>query len=647
MNLLQMTVSAGLLVIAIIIIRAVALNRLPKKMFLILWSVVLVRLLVPFTIPININISNSVIGGIVERMPPNSPVYPVVENTMSNVMPGATPDFLIIPEMFEMPGTTEASSIAAGQTASPPQREVFTIAPSTLIWLVGMIATLAFFAVLYFKVRRTLRFATIIKDNDFMNKWLMEHRLKRPIVIMQSDRIKSPLAVGIVSPRIVLPKSINLNDKQLLNYVLNHEYYHIKRFDALWKIILLFAVCIHWFNPIIWIMFVLANRDLEITCDEAIVKRFGEKTKKSYAYMLINMAEQKGAFAPLYSGFSKNATEERIVSIMKMKKTSIIGMVIAFALVPVLTIVALSMLFSPPISDDVDAAIDCQITNLSEVDAAIDCPTTNLSEENAHTNYEASTTDIPNISNPIGTNRPPAVEAHHLTATPLKWGEGIREEKRIDFFQFRPGMAEVETDAFLLKLRAYLVELILQGDIQDHILDFTCELSPGSELSVRINETLEEQSGVGRTGNTREVNGLIQREMLQVRNAVIECSNTPGAAIVSVTWNETWWEDAHLYIEYSPLGIIREDDTPVFITHMDTEPILCNDAYLMGINQGAFVLLISNECYNGKVFVLVTSAGGETVHNGWRRWTLWIPCDSFELVGGELLCDEISFCICE
>jgi len=126
---------------------------------------------------------------------------------------------------------------------------------------------------------------------------------------------------------------MNMSDKQLLDYVLTHEYYHIKRFDAFWKTVLLLALCVHWFNPVVWVMFVLANRDLELTCDEAVLRRFGTETKKDYARILISMVEQGGRFTPLYTGFSKNATQERILSIMKSKKNSVLAIVIAVLLV--------------------------------------------------------------------------------------------------------------------------------------------------------------------------------------------------------------------------------------------------------------------------------------------------------------------------
>jgi len=196
-----------------------------------------------------------------------------------------------------------------------------------------MIALLFFLAVIYFRNRKVINCATEIRNDDYLNQWLIEHKHLRSITIKQSDRVKSPLAVGILNPQIILPKSMNLDDKLLMNYVLTHEYCHIKRYDAVWKLFLLLALCIHWFNPMVWLMFVLSSRDLELTCDEAVIYRFGAETKKDYAYMLIGMAEQRTKFATLFNGFSKNATQERIISIMKIKKPSILAISIAVLLI--------------------------------------------------------------------------------------------------------------------------------------------------------------------------------------------------------------------------------------------------------------------------------------------------------------------------
>jgi beta-lactamase regulating signal transducer with metallopeptidase domain len=317
MNILQMSITGGLLITVIIIIRAIALNKLPKKMFPILWSIVIFRLLVPVSIPLPFNVLS-----IYDVLFPATIEQPVIENPLNT----GTTFPIIMPEVVgQSPETTQPFSVA------------------TVIWLFGMLAAFIFFAVIFFKNHRELRFATLIRDNDYLNKWLAEHKTKRSLSILQSDRITTPIAVGIFNPRIILPMSMNMDDTQLLDYVLAHEYYHIKQHDALLKILFTFTLCVHWFNPLVWVMFILANRDLELSCDEMVINRFGAETKTAYAYTLIGMAEQRNKFTPLYNSFSKNATEERIVSIMKVKKTSLVSLISACFMVSVLIVGAFAV----------------------------------------------------------------------------------------------------------------------------------------------------------------------------------------------------------------------------------------------------------------------------------------------------------------
>ncbi len=116
-----------------------------------------------------------------------------------------------------------------------------------------------------------------------------------------------------------------------------HEYVHIRRFDSITKLVLIAALCVHWFNPFVWVMYVLANRDIELSCDEAVVRLFGETTKAAYARVLISMEETRSGLNPLCNNFSKNAIEERVTAIMKIKKSSIFSLVLASALVVCVT----------------------------------------------------------------------------------------------------------------------------------------------------------------------------------------------------------------------------------------------------------------------------------------------------------------------
>lgn len=310
MSLLQMSFSGAVMILTVVVVRALALHKLPKKTFLVLWGVVLVRLLVPYSVPSAFSVY-SLIG----RLTPaadEAQVIPVVP---------ATP---IPPLENTIPGT----AAFVPESGAP----AFHFDPWVAIWLIGALGCGIFFAAAYLKCRKEFR-ASLPVDNDYGKRWLQAHQLRRPVTIRQSDRISAPLTYGAFRPVILMPKTTDWADEETLAYVLGHEYVHICRFDAVTKLALTSALCIHWFNPMVWIMYVLANRDIELSCDEAVIRGFGERTKSAYAMTLIRMEETRSGLSPLCNNFSKNAIEERIIAIMKIKKTSLVAVLVAMALV--------------------------------------------------------------------------------------------------------------------------------------------------------------------------------------------------------------------------------------------------------------------------------------------------------------------------
>ena len=112
-----------------------------------------------------------------------------------------------------------------------------------------------------------------------------------------AGRISSPLTFGVLRPVILVPKKTDWTDETALRYVLEHEFVHIQRFDVLSKLLLIAAVCVHRFNPLVWVMYVLANRDLELSCDETVLRRFGGDIRAAYARVLIRMEAARGGTA--------------------------------------------------------------------------------------------------------------------------------------------------------------------------------------------------------------------------------------------------------------------------------------------------------------------------------------------------------------
>ena len=307
MSLLQMSIAGAVMILAIVVIRALAVNRLPKKTFLALWGVVLLRLFIPFSLPSVVSIY-SLMGW--QRTSAG-----ITENGTGGGFAGL---FL----------GNEATRIAQESASALP----LGISIWKIIWIAGMLICALVFITAYIRCFREFQMSLPV-DNDMSQSWLKEHKLRRTISIRQSDRISSPLTFGVLHPVILMPKKTDWENEDELKYVLEHEFVHIKRFDILFKLALIAAVCLHWFNPFVWIMYVLANRDIELCCDETVVCRFGRETRASYARVLISMEETKSGFVPLCSHFSKNAIEERITAIMKTKKTTIISLVVALVLV--------------------------------------------------------------------------------------------------------------------------------------------------------------------------------------------------------------------------------------------------------------------------------------------------------------------------
>jgi YD repeat-containing protein len=305
MSLLQMSFAGAVMILVITVIRALTINRLPKKTFLALWGITLVRLLVPFSLPSMFSVY-SLFGSSAQQTT-------VANNTAAVLIP-----------------SVPAKQVTA--TAEAVTETAASISVWAAVWAVGVLACALFFGFAYWKCLREFR-ATLPVENDFTNRWLTEHPLKRPIAIRRSDRISAPLTFGILHPVILMPRTTDWNDEKALQYILAHEYVHIRRFDTVSKLALTAAVCIHWFNPLVWVMYALANRDLELSCDESVVRLFGENTKSAYARTLISMEETRSGLTPLCNNFSKNAIEERIVAIMKTKKTSWAAALAALALV--------------------------------------------------------------------------------------------------------------------------------------------------------------------------------------------------------------------------------------------------------------------------------------------------------------------------
>lgn len=294
MSLLQMSVAGGVLIIVIMLARGLLISRLPKKTFLVLWCVALVRLLVPFSIQSEKSVYTFLQKSAAEET--------VREDVSSDPV-----------SIGKMPVNDPEDTLGKAAGRLPVWK---------VVWLTGTLFWMFYFLVMYIRCRREFCMSLPV-ENAKAEKWQKEHPLQRKLEIRQTDRIQEPLTYGLLHPVILLPKSMDWEDDTALKFILEHEFVHIQRFDALLKLIMAGTLCLHWLNPLVWVMYVFFNRDLELSCDETVVHRFGEHTRSAYALVLIGREEKRSGFLPFCNSFGKNAVEERIGAIMKIRRFSV------------------------------------------------------------------------------------------------------------------------------------------------------------------------------------------------------------------------------------------------------------------------------------------------------------------------------------
>lgn len=285
-----MSISASVLIVVVIIIRVLLIHRLPKRMFTYLWAVVTLRLVVPFYISVPISIAET------EK-----------QNEFTQIVLPAFKQIAHSGEMFE--------------AVTPKAVPILFV-----VWLFGAVLLAVFFILAYLIAKRRYRLISSVQNKRALEV-IKASGIKRKINLMVCNSVSAPLTYGIFRPVILCPENMFDCENFKLEYALLHEIYHIKYFDVLFKLVMTAAVCVHWFNPLVWIMYAFANRDIELACDEAVIKKCPEAIK-DYALTLISIKE-KQSFTPMLSGLCKNSVTERVEAIMKRKNISLAGTVAA------------------------------------------------------------------------------------------------------------------------------------------------------------------------------------------------------------------------------------------------------------------------------------------------------------------------------
>ena len=362
-DLLSMSLTGAVMALAVVVARALLLKRLPKTTFVALWTLVALRLLVPVAMPMPVNAYS-----LLEK-----PAQAVAEkvgtlfgqaDTGSTAAPESTGDTNALTQASgstaseataamgddaTMQGSTATASESApsstawnssatanvqADTPVKPESQELPAVPWNVLWAAGTVICASGFVLSYLRSKN--RFASSLPVIDKRMLALFSEACKETgalqvVELRQSDEIPVPLTYGALHPVVLIPKTClhaeTMDDAQA-RFVLAHELCHVRRHDVALKFVLAAAVCLHWFNPMAWVMWVLAMRDIELACDEAVVRLLGRNdpgtTRARYARALISMEESKSGLAPLTlcSAFNKTAIEERIVAIMNIRKTT-------------------------------------------------------------------------------------------------------------------------------------------------------------------------------------------------------------------------------------------------------------------------------------------------------------------------------------
>ena len=288
----NMSVTASV-VIAFVLLARLLLKKVPKIFSYALWVVVLFRLLCPVSVTAGFSLL-----GLVDA--------PVTEATTHTTMAEYVPQDVVhipFPEVqLPAPGISQAVNEALPQgqeqTAADPLEAPAAIA--TLVWLAG-IASLAVYSVLsYLRLRRALVGAVLLRDNIYL-----------------ADHIDTPFVMGLFRPKIYLPSSLPEREQP---YILLHEQHHIRRLDHIVKVLAFLALCIHWFNPLVWLAFVLAGKDMEMSCDEAVVKKLGEEIRSDYSASLLSLATGRHIIAGTPLAFGEGDPKSRIRNLLSWKR---------------------------------------------------------------------------------------------------------------------------------------------------------------------------------------------------------------------------------------------------------------------------------------------------------------------------------------
>lgn len=305
LKIVNMSISASWVVVAVLALRF-CLKKAPKWVNVLLWGIVAVRMVFPFSI-------ESVLS-----------LIPSAETISPTIMMEQTPSVQTgVPALNHVinPVISGSFTPVPGASANPLQ---IWIPVLTGIWLFGIAALFLYSAVSYWRLRRKVCEAVILRGN-----------------IYQSEKVCSPFVLGIIKPKIYLPYHM---DSREMDHVIAHEQTHIRRKDHWWKPLGFLLLTIHWFNPLMWLSYILLCRDIELACDEKVIREMGNEQRADYTQALVACSVNRRVIAACPLAFGEVGVKERVKSVMNYKKPAFW---IVLASVIVCAVIAVCFLTNP------------------------------------------------------------------------------------------------------------------------------------------------------------------------------------------------------------------------------------------------------------------------------------------------------------
>ena len=300
-KLLNMSLTGAIAIICVLLLRLL-LKKAPKVISYCLWAVVLFRLLCPVSI-----VSGFSLFGIIDA--------PTEEMTVGTSRIQYVPEDIVHTEYPEVALPLPSVSDVINSTL-PQGREQLSADPleapvsiGTYVWLMGVLVMAAYSITSYIRLKRKLLIVSPLQENIYL-----------------ADEITTPFVMGLIQPKIYLPSDMKERQRP---YIILHEKYHIRRGDHILKALAFLALSIHWFNPLVWVAFVCAGKDMEMSCDEAVVKKMGEGILADYTASLLSLATGKTIIAGVPLAFGEGDTKGRIRNLAHWKKHTFVVVVAA------------------------------------------------------------------------------------------------------------------------------------------------------------------------------------------------------------------------------------------------------------------------------------------------------------------------------